>query len=159
MIPRTHSITNQHKTRILSPTDQKCEELSTYWQFYYRPPGKFRYTVGEIVKCDANRYIYIYIYDPLHNRYGFSISFQPEIDCIVSKFLFNAWKENVLFLIFKSWQVCDWFTKWLIMLGFMDLRWPRVFFAFHCRSCFVFFRLEHTIPSRNSFVHVLFTSC
>ena len=28
--------------------------------------------------------------------------------------------------IFKSWQVCDWLAKWLIVLGFMDLRWPRV---------------------------------
>ena len=27
----------------------------------------------------------------------------------------------------KSWQVCDWLAKWLIMLGFMDLRWLRVF--------------------------------
>ena len=29
--------------------------------------------------------------------------------------------------IFKSWQVCDWLAKWMIMLRFMDLRWPRVF--------------------------------
>ena len=29
--------------------------------------------------------------------------------------------------IFKSWQVCDWLAKWIIMLRFMDLRWPRVF--------------------------------
>ena len=30
-------------TRILSPTDQKCADSSTYWQLlYYRPPGKFR---------------------------------------------------------------------------------------------------------------------
>ena len=29
--------------------------------------------------------------------------------------------------IFKSWQVCDWLAKWLIVLGFMDLRWPRVY--------------------------------
>ena len=30
---------------------------------------------------------------------------------------------------FKSWQwqVCDWLAKWLIILGFMDLRWPRVY--------------------------------
>ena len=28
---------------------------------------------------------------------------------------------------FKSWQICDWLTKWLIGLGFMDLRWPRVY--------------------------------
>ena len=27
---------------------------------------------------------------------------------------------------FKSWQVCDWLPKWLIMLGFMDLRQPRL---------------------------------
>ena len=27
----------------------------------------------------------------------------------------------------KSWQVCDWLAKWLIILGFMDLRWPRVY--------------------------------
>ena len=39
-------------TRFLSPTDQKCAESSTYWQFfYYRPPGKFRFThLGEIVR-------------------------------------------------------------------------------------------------------------
>ena len=29
--------------------------------------------------------------------------------------------------IFKSWQVCDRLAKWLIVLGFMDLRWPRVY--------------------------------
>ena len=27
---------------------------------------------------------------------------------------------------FKSWQVCDCLTKWLIMLGFIDLRQPRI---------------------------------
>ena len=27
---------------------------------------------------------------------------------------------------FKSWQVCDWLAKWLKMLGFIDLRQPRV---------------------------------
>ena len=52
--------------------------------------------------------------------------------------------------IFKSWQVCDWLAKWIIMMGFMDLRWPRVFrrsnvglvhlggiFMFYCPSSFV----------------------
>ena len=29
--------------------------------------------------------------------------------------------------IFKSWQVSDWLAKWIIMVQFMDLRWPRVF--------------------------------
>ena len=38
--------------------------------FYYRPPGKFRFThLGEIVKM-----LYVYIYDACDNRYGFSIS-------------------------------------------------------------------------------------
>ena len=61
-------------TRFLSPTDQKCAESATYWQFfYYRPPGKFRFThLGNIVKmlnCYAKNsththtYIYIYIYN------------------------------------------------------------------------------------------------
>ena len=27
----------------------------------------------------------------------------------------------------KCWLVCDWLAKWLIVLGFMDLRWPRVY--------------------------------
>ena len=25
----------------------------------------------------------------------------------------------------KNWQICDWLAKWLIMLGFMNLRWLR----------------------------------
>ena len=29
--------------------------------------------------------------------------------------------------IFKNWQVYDWWTKWLIMSGYMDLRRPRVY--------------------------------
>ena len=29
--------------------------------------------------------------------------------------------------IFKSCRVCDWMAKWIIMLRFMDLIWPRVF--------------------------------
>ena len=27
----------------------------------------------------------------------------------------------------KSWQVCDWLAKWLIMSRYMDLRQPRVY--------------------------------
>ena len=66
---------NRH-TRFLSPTDLKCAESSTYWQFfYYRPPGKsismnicepFWQTAGDIAKiCDAKNIslsLYIYIY-------------------------------------------------------------------------------------------------
>ena len=43
--------------------------------------------------------------------------------------------EKMFFKIFESWQVCDWLAKWIIMLQFIDLRWPRVFLAFQRRSC------------------------
>ena len=36
-------------------------------------------------------------------------------------------KNMFVFLIFKSWQVCDWLAMWIIMLWLMDLMWPRVF--------------------------------
>ena len=36
-------------------------------------------------------------------------------------------EKKLFFKIFKSWQVLDWLAKWIIMLRFMDLRWPRVF--------------------------------
>ena len=71
----------------------------------------------------------IYIYDALDNRYGFSISVQHWIDCTTfhSFFSWKVWKKRNVFKIFKSWQVCDWLAKWINMLRFMDLRWPRVF--------------------------------
>ena len=47
---------------FLSPTDEKCAKSSTFWQFfYYRPPGKFRYTAGKIVKMWCQEHISIYI--------------------------------------------------------------------------------------------------
>ena len=64
-------------------------------------------------------YVFLYSY-PLDNRFGFSISVQPEITPLLIFFF------NVKNLFFKRMQVCDKLAKWLIMLGFMDLRWPRV---------------------------------
>ena len=79
------------------------------------------------LKCYAKNstYIYIYLYDALDNRYEFST-----LDWLLhhfSRFLFMKSLKNFFFLILKSWQVCDWLAKWIIMLRFMDLRWPRVF--------------------------------
>ena len=71
------------------------------------------------------RHMYIYLYDALDNRYGFSTW-----DWLhhFSQFLFmKVLKKKMFFKILKSWQVCDWLAKWIIMLWFMDLRWPRVF--------------------------------
>ena len=39
-----------------------------------------------------------------------------------SQFPLNVKKKKI-----KSWQVCDWLAKWLIMLGYMNLRQPRVY--------------------------------
>ena len=40
-----------------------------------------------------------------------------------SQFPLNVKKKKKI----KSWQVCDWLAKWLIMSGYMDLRRPRVY--------------------------------
>ena len=57
------------------------------------------------------------------------MDFQPGIDCTTfhSFFSWKVWKKKKFFKILESWQVCDWLAKWIIMLRFMDLRWPRVF--------------------------------
>ena len=59
------------------------------------------------LKCYAKNSTYIYIL--------FTVSFHEKFE------------KKMFFKIFKSWQVCDWLAKWIIMLQFMDLRWPRVY--------------------------------
>ena len=126
-------------TRFLFPANHKCTESSTFdSSSIIAHPGK---QWERSLKCDAKNYTHthththrrtrkrtrtrtrtharIYIYHPLDNRYGFSISVQ-----------FLRLHHFPQFL-FKSWQVCDWLAKWLlvitmILLGIMDLRWPRV---------------------------------
>ena len=79
-------------------------------------------------ELDIHIYVYIYIYNALDNRYGFSISVRPGIYCTTFQFLFmKSLKKKKFFKIFKSWQVCDWLAKWMTMLRFMDLSWPRVY--------------------------------
>ena len=115
---------------FLSPTDQKCAESSTYWQFfYYHSPDKFRYSAREINKIwcqELDKYVHefnidmtLLIIDIVDSQYRFSISVQPDI-APFSQYLFNVKKMAIK--ICKSWQVCDWLAKWLVMLGFMDLR-------------------------------------
>ena len=96
------------------------------------PVNSDLHTWERSLKCYAKNstYIYhiLYIYDALDNRYRFSISVQHGIYCTTfhSFFSWKVWKK-MFFKIFKSWQVCDWLAKWIIMLRFMELRWPRVF--------------------------------
>ena len=78
------------------------------------------------LKCYAKNstYIYMYIYMMLliigmDFLYQFNLGF---IAPLFSFFSCKVWKKK-----FKCWQVCDWLAKWMIMLRFMDLRWPRVY--------------------------------
>ena len=109
---------------FLSPTDQSRRHFDSSSVIAH--PVNFDIhndIAGEIVKCDTKNStsIYIYRYYPLGNRYGFSISVQTEIRPL---FIFFPMLKKTKF--FQRSQVCDWLAKWLIMLGFMDLRRLRV---------------------------------
>ena len=89
---------------FLSPTDQKCAESSTFWQFfYYRPPGKLRQRERSLKRDAKNSTcIYIYRYHPLYNRYGFSISVQAEITSLLI-FFSMLQKKNVFQKLAGLW--------------------------------------------------------
>ena len=137
-LTRAHITTiNQHNSVSHSFSvhnwSEMCGVVDVLTVLLFSPTGKFRsyrYSGrdGSNVIARTRHIIYRYIYDALDNRYGFSVSVQPGIDCTTSQFLFmKCLKKNVFFLIFKSWQVCNWLAKWITMLRFMDLRWSRVF--------------------------------
>ena len=105
-----------HNNSSLSSGSRYCKpEVILWWKvnitvFYTRVVGiltvllwlPIQYTAGEIVKmwCQefdiyllANSYTYNryrYRYHPLHNRYGFSISVQPEITSLLRVFFFQC---------------------------------------------------------------------
>ena len=113
-------------TRFLSPTDQKCADSSTYWQFFhYRPPGELRYTAGPISKILCKNSIYIYIERERASSLKL-IFISSTWDCTTFHNFLPMFKKKKK-KIFKSWQVYDWLAKWLIMSGYMDLRQPRVY--------------------------------
>ena len=71
----------------------------------------------------------IYMYDALDNRYGFFL-YQFNLGLIAPLFTVSfheKFERKLFFKIFERWQVGDWLAKCMIMLLFMDLRWPRVF--------------------------------
>ena len=49
--------------------------------------------------------------------------------------------KKMIFKIFKSWQVCNWLAKWLIMLGFMDLMF--------CLNCDTYFSVKRGLAMSN----------
>ena len=75
------------------------------------------------------RHIYICIYVTLL-RIDMDFLYQFNLGLIAPLFTVSfheMFEKKKFFKNFKSWQVCDWLVKWIIMLRFMDLRWPRVF--------------------------------
>ena len=71
-------------------------------------------------------YIYIKIWPSLQSIWIFHISSTWDWLHHFSQ-VFSMFEKKRVFKIFKSWQVCGWLTKWFIMLGFKDLRQPRVY--------------------------------
>ena len=96
-------------TRFLSPTDQKCAESVTYWQFfYYRPPGKFRFThLGKIVKmlnCYAKNstHTHIYIYNMIIDMDFLYQFIQSGIDCTTFHRFFSWNVRKKFFFYFQK---------------------------------------------------------
>ena len=105
-----------------------------------------QYTAGEIVKMWCQEFdiyllanIYTYIYIDIDITLSISdMDFLYQFNLITSLlrpvFFFNV-KKNV----FQKLAVCDKLAKWLIMLGFIDLKWPRV--TQHSNVGLVFFTM------------------
>ena len=87
------------------------------------------HTWERLLKCYDKNSTYIYIYMMLliidmDFLYQFDLGLIAPLSVSCHE---NFEKKKMFFKIIKSWQVCDWLAKWIIMLQFMDLRWPRVF--------------------------------
>ena len=112
-------------TRFLSPTDQKCVESSRIDKssiIAHPVNSDGLHTWERSLKCHTHTcYMTLLIID---------MDFLYQIDCttfhsflswnIRKDFFFNFQKLAGLWM-------CDWLAKWIIMLRFMDLGWPRIF--------------------------------
>ena len=104
-------IDRQHQ-KSCSYIDLSSVTTEICWYFHYSCCSKHLTSHACALLIDnVGNYLYMY----LNNG-----SFKSEVD----PHQFNLREKKK---IFKSWQVCDWLAKWLIVLGFMDLRWPRVY--------------------------------
>ena len=94
------------------------------------PVNSDLHTWERSLKCYAKNSTYIYnIYMTLL-IIDMDFLYQFNLELIAPLFTVSFHEEfekKMVFKIFKSRQVCDWLAKWIIMLRFLDLRWPRVF--------------------------------
>ena len=116
-------------TRFLSPTDQKCADLSTYSGI--DSSSIIAHPVNYEVPQDRSRKYYAitrYIYRERERDrerdFKFMIFISSTWDCTTFHNFLPMFKKKKFF---KSWQVYNWLAKWLIMSGYMDLRRPRVY--------------------------------
>ena len=91
------------------------------------PVNSDLHTWERSLKCYAKNSTYIYIVLLIIDV---DFLYQFNLGLIAPLFIVSfheKFEKKKFFKIFKSWQVCDWLAKWIIMLQLMDLRWPRVF--------------------------------
>ena len=94
------------------------------------PVNSDLHTWERLLKCYAKNstYIYIYIYVMLL-IIDMDFLYQFNLGLIVPLFtvpFHEKFEKKIFFLNFKKLAGL-WLAKWIIMLQFMDLRWPRVF--------------------------------
>ena len=121
-------------TRFLSPTDEKCAESSTYWQFfYYSPPDKSRFTHLQIAKM---LYIYICLYMTLL-IIDLDFLYQFNLGLIAPLFSFFSW--NVWNFFFNFQKLAG---LWLVgevdnHVAIYGSKVAEDFSAFPRRSCYI----------------------
>ena len=109
------------RSQLSNPSDLPCSIIA-------HPVNSDLHTWERSLKCYDKNSTYIYIYMMLLIIY-MDFLYQFNLGLIAPLFSYFSWKvwKKKFFKIIKSWQVCDWLAKWIIMLQLMDLRWPRVF--------------------------------
>ena len=86
---------NEHSSVLHAFTEPDSSEMSgvvdvlTVLRLF--PPGKFRYTAGEIVKCEVKNSAYIYVYRYHHFDFLYQCNLRLRY---CSQFLFNVNKKG-----------------------------------------------------------------
>ena len=110
---------------LLSLTVKKLRCQASYFILWsqnlqYKTHSEFWPSHSRIFKTS----LYLYLKESENGNFKFNVD-AHQLDLRLHHF--SQFHLNVLKKKIKSWQVCDWLAKWLIMSGYMDLRWPRVY--------------------------------
>ena len=125
-------------TRFLSPADHKCAGSSTYWQFfYYRPPGKFRWT--SVNHFDKQREISLKC-DAKNLSLSLSLSFSLSLSIYIYMYMYHTLDNR--------------FLKILVVIVHVSIYWSKVPRVFRCStpSCYVIYSLHDVLQHSTSFL-------